>query len=162
MSPRPSVPWQQGAVSCVIVAVLGLQAVAVAASVSKRLWPFMNYPMYKRVVYDGQVVNRFVVVGQQDNGREVILAPLDGHKSYWHFFRTFIRPVMALEDTPADTAARQQVVAYCAAYRLRYGHTLTLLRLENHASRVTRHGLEPIEPSTIGVISVPLEFANTP
>jgi len=160
MTRAPAATWGQAAVSAVILGVLGLQAVAASASVEKRLWPFMNYPMYRRVLYDGQLVNRFVVVGRQDDGREVVLAPLDGHENYWLFFRTFIRPVIALEDNSADAAARRHVTAYCAAYREHYGRTLTDLRLENHPSRITRRGLQPAEPSVIGVLSVAPEPAG--
>jgi hypothetical protein len=78
-------------VSVVILLVLGLQTIrafelscvrqalpflpAFQLVCGAGLYPFVSYPMYSRAHYEGETINKYVIVGEFADGSEVAILP---------------------------------------------------------------------------------------
>jgi hypothetical protein len=96
-------------ISLVIIAVLGLQLLAVLARPGKWTWPFTDYPMYSHSRHDGdRVVARHFVYGTTVDGEEVPITPEDLGIVLWVYERWAAALVTAGQKAHADVSASDQ------------------------------------------------------
>ena len=147
----------QALVSLVIVSVLGTQLVASILSVSSRLWPFTNYPMYARAFPEGDIVARHRLVGLFEDGTEARLRREDFGYNVWLFEAGLIRDLRRLETDP-EAAARIQ--GHRHHYEQRTGRHLRGFRIEKEPIQVFRDHLAELPREVVAVI--PMEPESTP
>jgi hypothetical protein len=139
-------------VSTIIAVVLALQVVAtfdlfprLLSRPSRTFWPFLDYPMYRRAHYEGDLIERYLVLGRRADGAEVEVTPGDLGLNFWKFR---YEVVGALRNGDRPRAA-----AFADMYRARHGTRLVALRLERHGDTLTRDGLRPAPPEQIAALS---------
>jgi hypothetical protein len=135
--------------SLVIGGVLLLQAQAVFPV--RRLWPFLDYPMYRTAHYAGESVPRYRVVGIAADGREVEMDPASLGLS---FFKHLHGPVEALETGDAERFA-----IFADVFRERQGTTIVAARLENHPVVIDTSGTREGDLVVVTELRLPGEGA---
>ena len=95
-------------------------------------YPFLNYPMYNLVHYEGDEVIRYLVFGVLEDSSELEVHPEDLGLNIWLFNGSFITSILANDIEIADF--------YAEEYQVRNNVRLTHLRLENHPVILTRDG----------------------
>jgi hypothetical protein len=155
-------------VSLVIVTILGLQAFASVFNPSVLGFPFVAYPMYRAMHYEGdRVLYNTVVYAVDENGDQVRLRPEHVGMSWWLFQRHVVNPMLAIGGWQGDRrttkpvpqqlidnrvlSVRKAVDAYCE----RTGRRLVRLRMEDLGVAVGRQGmvdgLPPIELASVPI-----------
>jgi hypothetical protein len=72
--------------SCVIVAVLGLQLLAIISRPGEWTWPFIDYPMYSGSHQEGERIPSFyTVTATTKDGRVLQITPEDLGVNFWVF-----------------------------------------------------------------------------
>jgi hypothetical protein len=137
----------RGFATLVIVACLGLQTVAIINEVApfenpKVLWPFLNYPMFKRVHGKDEPVNQYVLLGIRADASEVELRANSSGLSFenWRGLLAAMRR--------GDSS---RLKLYAGLIRQSEGPALVGLRLENH----------PLLPGKHGPIALPSSVVST-
>lgn len=139
MIPRLGERTGRLAVSAVILAVLGFQAIAAVGLTpgpiekSPFLWPFLDYPMYTQPHYEGDAVPRYSVIGVTDDGREVEITPESLGTDFWIFRNAFLFSFRYRGE-------RHELESGVQLYERRHGVSLREVRLENRPLVVTREG----------------------
>lgn len=137
------------AVSAVIFAVLGVQAIAAFGLTpgpverSPFLWPFLDYPMYTQPHYEGDAVPRYRVVGVTEDGREVEITPESLGTDFWIYRNAFLFSFRFRGE-------RHELESGVQLYELRHGVSLLEVRLENRPLVVTREGTMDGEVVRVG------------
>ena len=156
--PGPGVAWRQAAASCVILAVLFVQAVvafnwdrAVFRAQHRKgyYWPFLDYPMYKGAHYAGEEFDRHKIIGVWLDGREAEIVPEDFGLNFWKFEKG---PVRVLE-----AGDRRALEPFLAAYARRHEVRPAALRLENHPWVLGPRGVERAAARTLATLTLASE-----
>jgi hypothetical protein len=143
----------QAAASGILLAVLGLQAVAAFDLTAQVFgvrhrkgyyWPFLDYPMYKGAHYPGDEFPQHVVIGQFADGTEAPIGPEALGLDFWKFEKGLVR---ALNRGDAGAAR-----PFAASYARRTGRRSVAFRLENHPWRLGAHGLERAPSRVLSVL----------
>ena len=158
--------WGTVLVSVVILVVLGLQTIrAFELSCARQappflpafqfvcgagLYPFVSYPMYSRAHYEGEAINKYVIVGEFADGSEVTILPEAIGMTFWLFERNVIRKLLAGDDEPVLGVAR--------LYRRHHGEMPVALFLEDHQLVLQRDGAVPGEVVSLAVFPVGQRF----
>jgi len=127
------------AISAFIAFVIGLQAMA-GTRIRGPLkpdpdrWPFLSYPMYRKVHFPGDAIPRHRVFGILEDSSEVHITPETLGTNFWIWQR---RLVHALD--PVDSA---DLRAMAALYESRDGTPVSGFRLENHPLILSAEGVE--------------------
>jgi hypothetical protein len=90
-----------GLISVLIVACLGIQAlITVLTPVGpfKATWPFVNYGMYCQAHREGDLIPKRVILGERQDGSEVIITPEDLGWSSW-FYHIFGEAILNRDRT---------------------------------------------------------------
>lgn len=134
------------AISCVIVAILGLQTVASFVTTGRWGWPFIAYPMYKTPHFENErVLYDFEVYATHDDGSEALIS--QGDLPFWTFK---LKLVNGLANDDRDSV--QPIVrAYCE----RTGTNVVAVRLQDMGVAVSRDGaVSGLPPQAIGTMSI--------
>jgi hypothetical protein len=118
------ITYKKIALSLILVGLLSAQILASFGFIHERYWPFVNYPMYMKPHYPGEVISRMRLVGITTEGREV---PMTVENFRYNFFQFLYGPLRAIQRQ--DRIALDRHVRW---YEKRNGVTLAALRLENH------------------------------
>ena len=129
----------------IIVFCLALQTFAIFYPVSPRLWPFLDYPMYKKAHYEGEAVNRYVVFGVFADASESRILPEDLDLDFWKFE---YGPVQMLRR--GDATALQP---YAELYNARQNKKLVALRVEDHPLILSEEGVLTVAPLQLNSVS---------
>ena len=127
--------------SLAILIFLTLQVYAIFAHVSPRLWPFLDYPMYKQARYAGETLNQYFLFGILKDLTEVPIFPGDLGLDFWKFEQG---PVLALRRKD-----REKLKTYVQLYQSRHNKQLVSLRLENHPLVLSREGASAAPPQVL-------------
>lgn len=139
MIARPGERTGRLAVSAVILAVLGFQAVATVGLTpgpiekSPFLWPFLDYPMYTQPHYEGDAVPRYSVIGVTDDGREVEITPESLGTDFWIYRNAFLFSFKY-------RSKRHELESGVQLFERRHGVSLLEVKLDNWPIVVTREG----------------------
>ena len=130
--------------SLVILIFLGLQTIALLGLYRGRLWPFVDYPMYRHPHYEGDSIDRYFLFGISEDNTEMPISAEDLGLNFWKFLWGFVPAVV--EDR------REQIEVYIDFYRTRHNKVLLGLRLENHPLVLSRNGLSPAPVQVVKTI----------
>jgi hypothetical protein len=150
-SARPAVKPRRddlaiGLVSCVIVAILGLQTFASFVNPGRWGWPFLAYPMYKTAHYEGERIlyDVEVYVVREDSSESLMSA--DGIP-FWIFKHKMVDGVM--------NGKRDSVQPLVTAYCERTGEQVVAVRVQDMGIGLSRDGLvHGLEPETLATMTI--------
>jgi hypothetical protein len=133
-------------VSCVIVAVLGLQTFASFVNPGRWGWPFLAYPMYKTAHYEGERIlyGVEVYVVREDSSESLMSA--EGIP-FWIFWHKMVDGVMH--------GKRDSVQPLVAAYCERTGEQVVAVRIQDIGVALSRDGpVRGLEPETLATMTI--------
>lgn len=135
-----------GAISCVIIGIVGLQAFASFINPGRWGWPFIAYPMYKTPHFDGErVLYDFEVYAVHDDGSESLISLAD--VPYWIFKHKVVDGLIRRD--------RESVQPLIAAYCERTRKEVVEVRLQDMGVGLSRDGLvQGLAPETLATMTV--------
>ncbi len=161
--------WQQrfarSAATLAILALIGVQSIAIAFKIKIVLWPFMDYPMFSVTQYEGDPIEvEPRVFAILDDGSEAQMTHEDVGLITWTF-AAFIRtalansgPIVPTDDsgTP-DQDARINLDNLVQLYNERHESKLTGIRIESSPWIITRNGGQETTPKVLAEIDLTSE-----
>lgn len=134
------------AISCVIVAILGLQTFASFVTTGRWGWPFIAYPMYKTPHFEGErVLYDFEVYATHDDGSEALID--QGDLPFWIYKLKLVNGLA--------TDERGSVQPIVAAYCERTGKNVVEVRLQDMGVAVSRDGaVSGLPPQAIATMII--------
>jgi len=120
----------------VIIFVLALQAQAVFPL--RRVWPFLDYPMYRTAHYAGEAVPRFHILVTTDSGATMEMDPASLGIS---FFKHLHGPVEAMQE-----GDHERFEEFVEIFEARQEVAVASARLENRPVRLDESGTVSEEP----------------
>lgn len=146
--------------SLAILALIGVQSIAIAYKVKIVLWPFMDYPMFSVTQYEGDpIAVEPRVFALLDDGSEVPMTHEDVGLITWTF-AAFIRSALAddghvglTEDgDSAEEDARLNIDNLVTLYNERHERQLSGIRVETSPWIITRDGPRQTTPEVLAEI----------
>jgi hypothetical protein len=114
------------------------------------LWPFTDYPMYRRSHVEGELLHRYHVFALRVDGSETLLTLEGLGVRPWQFERQFVVPLMQPE--ALTSGQRRRLRHMVDLFQAKHGGIVRELRLENHPYVVMRGGLRPVPPHVIRAV----------
>ena len=138
-----------GAISGLIIAILGLQTVAGFVNTGRWGWPFIAYPMYKTAHFEGErLLHEYKVFATHANSSEDLISA--GDVPFWIFKFKMVDGL-----TNGDRASVQPLVA---AYCERTGKEVIAVRVEDTGLELTRNGIvRGLPPKTLAKMQIGCE-----
>lgn len=137
-------------VSAVIVTVLFLQTIAGFGLLfgpferPPYLYPFLDYPMYTRIVYEGEAVHRYALRGIRSDSSMVAVVHEDLGLDFWLFLRGPVQA--ALDDDP------EGLKPYARLYEERQGERLLAFQLIDAPVLIFADSLPEAEPRVLNTV----------
>ena len=137
--------------SLFILTLIVLQAVATFGGIHSFLWPFTNYPMYKRAHFEGESVHiRYLVFGILEDSTEVSILPEDLGLNFWKFEgikgKGFVRAIRFGDEEGLDI--------YVQEYEKRGGKKLAGLRVEDQSFILSPKGVKPAPRQILKIVNL--------
>jgi hypothetical protein len=141
-----------GAISCLIIGILGLQTFASFVGPGRLGWPFIPYPMYKTAHYEGErLLYQYKVFARHADSSEVLISARD--MPFWIFKLKMIDGVM--------TGNRPRVQPLVTAYCKRTGKQVVSVRVEDMGVALSRKGVaRGLPPQMLATMDIGCQEAN--
>lgn len=94
-------------ISTLILILLGIQgtiSIVLPLFYPKTLhatWPFINYPMYRRIHHQGDVIPSRLIIGVHEDGSESVIEPSDFAWDPW-YYKIFLNAIIHNDRTAAE------------------------------------------------------------
>jgi hypothetical protein len=113
---------------------------------SRELWPFLDYPMYSQVYFEGERLTRYAVIGVLEDSTEVQVLPEDLGGDFTFFRNHALKGLKDGNDHRISNVAE--------AYYQVNNTTLKGLRLENHPWILAREGMKDGSPEVLSSVDI--------
>jgi hypothetical protein len=110
------------------------------------LWPFLDYPMYSTVYFEGEELTRYAVIGTLEDSTEVQILPEDLGQGYTYFRNHALKGLSNSDNT--------RIANVVEAYYQVNGRMLHGLRLENHPWILARGGMRDGNPEILTSVDI--------
>lgn len=64
-------------------------------------WPFINYPMYRPIHHQGDIISNHLIIGVHEDGSESVIKPADFDWDSW-FYDVFVNVIIHKDRTAAE------------------------------------------------------------
>jgi hypothetical protein len=135
-----------GAISCLIIGILGLQTFASFVNPGRWGWPFIAYPMYKAAHHGGErILYDHKVFARHADSSEALMSA--GNIPFWIFKHKMVDGLMT-----GDRASVQPLVTtHCT----RTGKRVVSVRVEDMGVALSRNGVvRGLPPRTLATMSI--------
>jgi hypothetical protein len=135
------------------IASLGVTIVR-PGSLTAKLYPIIEYPMYARAHYDGErVIGRWLLKGVLANGNQIDITEQSLRVSGWDFILLTDQVALGKPGAPQTQRAIDTLVTM-VKQRVSEASAIRELRIDNYPMKVTRHGAQWTASET--VLSIPM------
>ncbi len=138
---------QNRLVSLFILLFLLLQGYAAFGFFSPRLWPFLDYPMYRESKHIGDSIDNFFLYGIQSDSTKVAILPEDLGLNFWKFLWGPVRAIRFNDN--------KEIQKYVSLYQSKRNYKLFGLQLMNNPLILTEEGVVPLpSPEVVNTVNV--------
>ena len=138
---------QNRVVSFFILLFLLLQGYAAFGFFSPRLWPFLDYPMYRESKHIGDSIDNFFLYGIQSDSTKVAILPEDLGLNFWKFLWGPVRAIRFNDN--------KEIQKYVSLYQSKHNSKLIGLKLMNNPLILTEEGVVPLpSPEVVNTVNL--------